>query len=366
MNYKLIPAVLALILPGITCAQTWEITGRIEGTAIENLQLRELDLATGEYHPLATVPVQADGRFDWQGKWSEPTLYRLEVDSTSMITLAIDQPEAVTITITETANAARTSSITGSRGTTWLRTFPGKLQQLLGHHFGALKGQMEAAVAKKDKERIAELEEKIAQQFPLFTADLKYLVVDSLGITAAVYGLWDYIDPNKGMDILDAVVAQFQKQHPSWEVTRALSRKLSAIKGLGPGVAAPDFQLSDRQGKVRALSDYRGQYLFVDFWASWCLACRAEKPRLVELYQAFAGDRFAMLGVGIKDEKSAWSKAIEKDRLPWPQLLDKDNRVAELYFIQSLPQNVFIDPDGTILARNLNAAELAELLKDLL
>lgn len=369
MNYKFVLGSLALMLlvSGMSIAQeNWQISGAMSASSIDNLQLYELDPMTGEYQLLDTIPLASNGRFTWQGNWSEPCLFQLRAGEEKVATLAIDQPERVTADLAKELDGSWTTSINGSPGTTWLRTFPQKLQELLGYHFGELKTQMEEAVAKKQEARIAELEEQVAGQFPRFTADLKALAVDSLGTTAAVYALWDYIDPNKGLEILDAIVAQFQEGHPFWSITRALSRKLSDIKGLGPGVAAPDFQLSDRQGNVRALSDYRGQYVSVDFWASWCLACRAENPVLVELYQAFAGDRFAMLGVGIKDEESAWSKAIDSDNLPWPQMLDKDNRVAELYFIQSLPQNVLIDPEGTILARNMRAAQLAKLLKDLL
>lgn len=355
------------MVPGTSVAQeNWQVSGTMSAPAIDTFQLYELDPTTGEYQLLGTIPLDSEGRFSWKGNWSEPNLFKLQAGEDHVVTLAIDRPENVSVELVKEMDGSWRTSVKGSPGTTWLRSFPQKLQELLGYHFGELKIQMEEAVAKKQEARIADLEEQVAQQFPRFTADLKELAVDSLGTTAAMYELWDYIDPNKGLDILDAIVAQFQEEYPFWSITRALSRKLSDIKGLGPGVPAPDFQLPDRQGKIRTLSDYRGQYVYVDFWASWCLACRAENPKLVKLYQTFAGERFTMLGVGIKDEESAWSMAIENDNLPWPQMLDEDNRVAEQYFIQSLPQNVLIDPEGTILARNVRAAQLAEFLKDLL
>ena len=105
--------------------------------------------------------------------------------------------------------------------------------------------------------------------------------------------------------------------------------------------------------------------MLIDFWASWCLACRVENPKLVELYNRYQSAQFDMLGIGIKDKEVSWKAAIAKDGLPWTQLNDEDSGIGSAYFVMSLPQNVLLDPEGKILHRNMGTEELAEVLKDL-
>jgi thiol-disulfide isomerase/thioredoxin len=132
---------------------------------------------------------------------------------------------------------------------------------------------------------------------------------------------------------------------------------------------APDFSQASPQGKVVQLSALRGQYVLLDFWASWCPPCRAENPVLVQAYQRYKGKKFTILSVSLDHDRAAWLKAVQADGLTWPQVSDLkgwDNAAATRYHIEALPQNYLLDPSGHIVGQNLRGAALEQRLAQLL
>lgn len=153
---------------------------------------------------------------------------------------------------------------------------------------------------------------------------------------------------------------------------KQLGDKIEIAKKTRIGVEAMDFTQNDTAGIPVKLSSLRGQYLLIDFWASWCGPCRKENPNLVAAFQKYKDKGFHVLGVSLDrpGQKDKWMKAIYDDKLTWTQVSDLkfwDNDVAKQYGIQSIPQNLLLDPTGKIIAKNLRGealqARLAEIFK---
>lgn len=149
-----------------------------------------------------------------------------------------------------------------------------------------------------------------------------------------------------------------------------MKRTLHFLKITEIGKPVLDFVQNDVNNIPVSTANYRGQYLLIDFWASWCAPCRGENPYLVRAYQQYKENGFEILGVSLDDsnKRDAWIKAIEDDELAWAQVSDLKgwkNEAAVLYGIQSIPSNFLIDPSGVIIARNLRGVELETILKNI-
>jgi peroxiredoxin len=160
------------------------------------------------------------------------------------------------------------------------------------------------------------------------------------------------------------------KVKSSWS-GKEFAGRLEGAKRTKIGSYATDFTQNDTSGVPVALSSFKGKYVLVDFWASWCGPCRQENPNLVKAFEKHKEQNFTVLGVSLDntDGKEKWLKAIRKDGLAWTNVSDLkyfNNAAAKLYGITAIPRNLLIDPDGKIVATDLRGEALEKKLAELL
>ena len=127
-----------------------------------------------------------------------------------------------------------------------------------------------------------------------------------------------------------------------------------------------NFNGTDINGKPSQLSDYvgKGNYVLVDFWASWCGPCRGEIPYLKQLYQKYNGKGFTILGIYVWDNAENMKTALKEEKISWPQLFDSEKTATQIYGVDGIPQIILFGPDGTILKRNLRGENMLRIVSE--
>lgn len=182
-------------------------------------------------------------------------------------------------------------------------------------------------------------------------------------------GVGDFAsNPDMHLEFLKSTLKKIKQSNKSLANKESFVAELESVLKLSIGELAPDFELSTPVGKKLKLSSLRGQYVMIDFWASWCGPCRGENPNVVRMYKKFHDKGFEILGVSLDKDKARWEAAITKDGLTWPQVSDLkfwDSKAAKLYGVKGIPFTVLLDKKGKIIAKNLRGAALEAKLEKL-
>jgi peroxiredoxin len=169
-------------------------------------------------------------------------------------------------------------------------------------------------------------------------------------------------------ETLDAL-ASLDKSIENHSYVKQANQRMERVRGTMVGYPAINFTQATPEGKKISLTDFRGKYVLIDFWASWCRPCRMENPNVVAAFNRYKDKGFTVLGVSMDDNKTKWVTAIEQDNLTWTHVSDLKgwgNEVGKLYGVTGIPQNYLLDKEGKILAKDLRGPALEEKLAELL
>lgn len=197
--------------------------------------------------------------------------------------------------------------------------------------------------------------------------DIDSLVAKHPTSPAAAFYLYRYFTYQLPLDELKATRARLSPLLSACPYVVDLDGIIRQLENIQIGKVAPEFSLPDTAGVSVSLSDFRGKYVLLDFWASWCPPCRRENPNLVKAFQEYKDKNFTILGISLDHDKAKWQKAIADDELTWTHVSDLkywDSEIPALYGVRGIPANVLLDPDGVIIARNVTGEALHQTLQD--
>ena len=172
---------------------------------------------------------------------------------------------------------------------------------------------------------------------------------------------------NISQDTMSLIIDNFSsysKNSIYFDYLKSLYEKITSIK---EGVLAPNFTSKDVDGKQYSLYDFRGKYVYIDFWASWCAPCIEKFPEMKKIYNSRDKSKFEILGVSVDVSRDSWIKSIEKNKLSWINISNTKgwDEISDSYGVKAVPQNFLVDPNGTIIKKNIELNDLKEILESL-
>ncbi len=342
----------------------FQISGNIENadSVLVKLQKR----IDGEWL-VEDSTIVVDKTFVLKGQLALAEMFYVSVDEGRSYIRVFVEPDAQ-ITITADADSLNKATVEGSPIHSAYEAYNDGMEPF-NERMKALYPKFDLADSLEDKTMMAELDsiyEMIAAERDAYT---KSVILENLDNPLGAYlTVSTYYDDSK-LEEMTSLLEQFDPAIDSSRYTVRLKSMAEIWSKVAVGQPAMDFSQNDTTGNPVKLSDLRGQYVLIDFWASWCGPCRAENPNVVKLYNELHDKGFEIIGVSFDTKRKNWLEAIKADELIWYHVSDLNgwnNEVGKMYAVRAIPHTILLDKDGVIIAKNLRGDELRSKLEELL
>ncbi len=294
----------------------------------------------------------------------EAGIFVLKVDEASQTTLAVAANESVALSLQVGAIETR-----GSPGTKILKNYEAFRKESLARLVYPIRGDIKKAKERNAAEdEIIRLTQAEVDAYEAHVHELNDFVIENAGDSMALYGSSLRLDGDYRLDELAEQVEAFSQRHGDIAASVSLNNRIQTARAVAIGSVAPQLQGTNLDGNLLKLSDYRGRYILVDFWASWCPPCRLENQHYLKLVNSIDHSRFDIFAVNLDTNKQAWSRAVSRDQASWIHLSDLQgwtSPLAAAYAVSSLPSSFLLDPEGRIVAKNLRGSALDAKLAEL-
>jgi peroxiredoxin len=320
-----------------------------------------------------------NGSFDFKGKILNPTAAVLVIDKFGFGLNTLDTTsDNLTFYIDKgvfeinSKDSLSKAKITGSKINDDNKKLLAQLQPLIDK---AKKLKADQDAASPAQQNTAEFQNALQAKHKELQieqkATLKMFILGNPDSYLSLLALYSVAGPSPDPTEIDPLYNALSPDLKNTETAKVFKKSLDALRNTAIGVTAPDFTQNDVNGAPVKLSSFRGKYVLLDFWASWCGPCRQENPNVVKAYNKYKDKNFTIVGVSLDrpNGKNDWLAAIKNDGLTWTEVSDLkfwNNQVAGLYSITSIPANFLIDPNGKIIARDLRGDDLENELAEVL
>jgi peroxiredoxin len=355
-------------------SSTFEIDGDLAqaGEGIKVYLDRQLPNDSIEH--LDSTTIDKEGKFVFNTEGIYKGFYVVRITKGDFAELILDSNEKVQFT-GNAQNLGYTYNVSGSPDSKFFWEYNMKykthMMQMdsMEHVFEVIANSMGRDKAKMDS--LNNVFEKPFDSLALnYYTWLKKKIRVNIGLFTCLPAIQE-LSPDSDEAYYYSLDSALTKLYPNSLYVKLFHSRTEAMKRVDIGAMAPDFSIPDTAGKMVTMSSFRGKYLLIDFWASWCEPCKESLPGLVKIYDKYKDKNFTVLGVSLDKRKREWLRAINELKLEWTQvseLKEMKSKVVDTYnFIDlGIPFSVLVSPDGKILAKRLTDSELDDKLHELL
>ena len=360
---KKILLILIILLSQRAFSQDYQFTlkGKIWDLKNQEATFSHWDIDHRKTVLVTNIPLNKQGEFNVTIK-SEPGLYVFKIAGVGSVNLAIDTGQVITF---KQGNQGLIA--TGTVEIDLLDRYETFRKQSLAKWMTDVRANIQNAKREGNEEKLKALSLQENKNYARHRTELSNWVFKEMGTSVAIYATssrWTVEDLPK----METLYPDFEKRHGYVEITRFLQDKITRFKSIATGSTATEITSTDTSGNTISLSNFRGKYVLIDFWASWCGPCRTENPNMVKLYNLYKDKGFEIFGVSLDKRINRWKTAIINDQITWTQVSDLKGYPGKApydYNITAIPSNILIDKSGKIITYNIFGSDLEELLHDI-
>ncbi len=357
---------LCLGMLGCKKEGTVHVVGSIDG--MEDGKKVFVKIASAAGLPVTKDTLQIKGgAFVYETTMKIPQIYYFFPENLRGAIPVIMEPG--TITVTAYKDSLNASLVKGTASNDELQILMGAFKAI-GKKIGALQNQLFKANQEKDTATVKKLQQTyLSYEKEGLDYQLKFIKEHPKSYISALIVKQLLLSNKIEIQVAREAYNAFPPVVKASAEGKDIEKKLQELASTTIGGVAPDFSAPTPSGGTLALKDYRGKVTIVDFWAAWCAPCRAENPKMVQLYNKYRDKGLHIIGVSLDKKAEDWKKAIADDQLSWEHVSNLkfwQDPIAKAYQVRSIPATFLLDKEGRIVAKNATGEELEAKVAELL